>query len=90
MQAGELQYAPDSPWHATPMARYLGMLTNGRIGTPRAGHGKGFTPKAGTGAPGSRAVSMTAHTNPNLEGGTPDSSAATVSPVEQHHTNPLV
>ena len=34
---------------------------------------------------------MTAHAHPNLDAGnTPDSSAATVSPVQQHHTNPLV
>lgn len=68
------------------MARYLGMLTNGKLGTPRAP--KGYTPKAGAQAPGG-AVNMTAHTSAPMEGHTPDS-AATVSPVEQHHTNPLV
>ena len=67
------------------MARYLGKLTHGRIGTPRKG---GFTPKAGQ----LQAVNMTANANPGMDG-TPASSAATVSPMahaQAPHYQPTV
>ena len=87
VQMGELQFAPDSPWHATPMARYLGSLTGGRIGTPR----KPRTPKGPGAVGGARdpsQVQMSAHAgDPDTPGATdtPGSSAATVSPQAQQH-----
>ncbi|KAK9806421.1 hypothetical protein WJX73_004819 [Symbiochloris irregularis] len=72
---GELEY-PDSPWHASPMARYLGTLTGGRLGTPRGAR----TPK---GAKSHNEVAMTASSRaapPPAEPAIPtggDSNAAT-------------
>lgn len=67
---GELEFAPDSPWHQTPMARYLGALTGGRVGTPKAKH------RAQSG------VEMQAHAGDRspTAADTPVSSAATVTP----------